>query len=771
MSRLAGLPGAALLFLLAAALRCLTAPSLFLGDRMLLFGHDAYYHLRRILFSAANFPASLGFDPYLAFPHGGQPIWTPVFDWCLAALARLTIGPEHPPSVERLASAIPPLLGALGVGLVYALLQRRLSRPAALAAALLLAVLPAHAWYSRVGFVDHHALVALAAVGLLAAALRFLERTRPGAVERRGARGASVWLGVALGGALLVWPGAILHVGVAEIGLLVPILRDPDAPRAARGLRLLALANAVAALVVAPLSLGSDWIRWGAFSPVVLSHFQPWLFASAAGGLLLTARAGRAAGSRMLRAAVLAGLGSAALLLTGLLAPSFLPSLGEAWAWMAREEAFQAQVSESAPLFGSPSQWSAEYAELLLSRFVYLAPLAAWALARRPQPVPRFLAWWATAFLLAAIVQSRFANTASIGVAILGGWSAVELHRRARRALPEHPAARPALVLASILALGLLLQPVLPAYSFDLWNGLRVLRGMAPVPRPTATAERQRLALALGEWLREHSPPAPGFLDPDAAPELGVLADWEIGHVLRYAARRPMVVDNFGDDIHPENFELARAYFGAESEAEALRILERLRVRYVVASEEGSGLPEALGRRTLLSSLVLLDGAAGRLPGRRGAMPALERHRLIFESGPARHSRAPRRPYYKLFELVAGARVVGRAEPRQTVRARLPLRSPARRPLRYAARTRADRSGCYALRLPYSTEPRPGVRSVGPYRLRSGGESAPLRVPERAVREGAILEGPALGGARSAAAAARCRGPRPAPGAPGLRPW
>ena len=90
------------------------------------------------------------------------------------------------------------------------------------------------------------------------------------------------------------------------------------------------------------------------------------------------------------------------------------------------------------------------------------------------------------------------------------------------------------------------------------------------------------LTVETARWLREHSPPTSSWLIPGPPPEYGVLAPWGYGHTLRYVAQRPMVQDNFGDDVGTEGFAAAEAYFSAESESAGVEILEQLRVRYVL---------------------------------------------------------------------------------------------------------------------------------------------------------------------------------------------
>ena len=80
----------AVLFAFAVGVRALPFPDLLRSGRLEFFGNDAYYHARRILFGARNFPGVLDFDPYLNPPQGGEPIWSPLFDFVLAGLVRAT---------------------------------------------------------------------------------------------------------------------------------------------------------------------------------------------------------------------------------------------------------------------------------------------------------------------------------------------------------------------------------------------------------------------------------------------------------------------------------------------------------------------------------------------------------------------------------------------------------------------------------------------------------------------------------------------------------
>jgi len=143
-SRFVRLAPPAAAFLLALLVRALPYPTVFAGAGVFPNGPDAYYHLRRIAYSVVRFPDFLGFDAYVSFPDGGRPIWTPLFDFSLAALARLALGPQTGPPLEAPLMWVPPLLGATCVLAVHALARHAWGERVAALAALLLALLHAH---------------------------------------------------------------------------------------------------------------------------------------------------------------------------------------------------------------------------------------------------------------------------------------------------------------------------------------------------------------------------------------------------------------------------------------------------------------------------------------------------------------------------------------------------------------------------------------------------------------------------------------------------
>jgi dolichyl-diphosphooligosaccharide--protein glycosyltransferase len=756
------------LFVAAVAIRALPWRTVFVGDAVLLFDHDAYYHLRRIVWSVVHFPRVLDLDSYLNFPDGGRAIWTPCFDWLVALLALPFAEPGRFGSVERVAVWVPPLLGGATVVALHGLARRHFDAATALLAGALLAVLSGHYWYSQLGFVDHHAAEALAATWLLSATMALLDRE----ARAESLAAAAAALGLALAVALLVWPGSILYVAIAEAALLAALLTRPGSTRALAFARAFTGVQVVALAAILPLAAAAGPTRFGPWSPLVLSRFQPFAF----GALALIGAACVAAWHRWpsLAAAPLrraAWLAAAALLVVAAFLPEVLRGAADAWTWLGRRESFQAQVAESQPLLLGASGLVLDVAVARLSGFALASPLAlvaaaAWAW-RRPVRAP-LLVWiaWTGALLAVTLLQRRFFNSSSVCLALLFAWSVRAVHGWLGHALAGRRSLRRAAGAALVVLVLACLAPVAASYRLPV-AALFDDPARGPVHVPPSLV-RRRAMLDLAIWMSRRTPATAGWLDPARRPGYGVLGPWEIGHILQYVGRRPTVVDNFGDDVSEAGFERARRYFASE-EAAASRLLDELGVRYVVAQREPPFLGPAPGERSMFASLFYFDGSESDAGGAAGAdarIPALERHRLVYESSLQLAAAPDAPPFYKVFEHVAGAAVEGRARPGAVVQARLELRTNRRRQLVYRQTTRADADGRYRLRLPYSNRGAPpSVRVAPAWELACGEDRAPLVVDEPQVRSGAALAGPPLcddGGASGAAAAG-------AGAAPGLR--
>jgi len=254
----------AVLLPLAFAARVFNSNDGFAGDaEVLIARNDASYHARRALYTFENFPRILWFDSYLAYPDGAAVPVPPLYDWSLAAVARAFASTQR--GFERVVAWSPPLLGALTLLPVF-FTGRRLGGPrVGLLAAGILALLPLHAEFARLGNADHHAIVALIAACWLALIVREAlgeERRRAAAIALRAAVMATM---------LLTWSGSLLLLALAEGSALAAWV----VLGRAHLLRNQAFAAATAAALVAPWVAVAPTPVGGPFSSTTLSWLHP----------------------------------------------------------------------------------------------------------------------------------------------------------------------------------------------------------------------------------------------------------------------------------------------------------------------------------------------------------------------------------------------------------------------------------------------------------------------------------------------------------------
>ena len=355
------------------------------------------------------------------------------------------------------------------------------------------------------------------------------------------------------------------------------------------------------------------------------------------------------------------------------------------------------------------------------------------------------------AFVVLTLQQWRFGNTLAVVYAVLIGAVLAEWIPRLRRRIvsrPLRPAVEILLVSAlfvwSAVALTVFYRPIVGMNVGALANEQR--RSLGPLH------PGRRIFDQAGRWLAQQTPRTSGYLDPALQPEYAVLTNWAIGHLLRYRSERPMVQDNFGPYAGRQSFELAWAYFAERDEAVAIRILERLGVHYVIGGPMGAGSTDGLEPDAMAFRLGQAFGSFAPIRGGK-SVPGLTRHRLVFHASSASPNSGPRRlsalrPFTSLgvWEIVAGARIEGHAEPGADISLRLNLvtRSNARHI--YRRKTVADDQGDYRFVVPYSTDLRfsPDVRVPRAYQLESPRSSEKLGVREEDVLAGAVIRGPDL---------------------------
>ena len=776
----------ALVLLLAAicgvafVLRTTNAVTVFVGDAVVFAENDPYYHMRRVFQILAAYPTVPAFDPWIDFPHGAPVVFAPLFDLGIATLAKLAgLGAADKLGVETLASFVPPLLGALTCLPLFWLARQTTSRAAALLAAALLALVPAHIWYSRLGFVDHHVAVTLVLVTMCALVLRALGVGRdPARTERWRRVVFAVLATLALAAGVLMWNGYLLLVALLDVFLVVLFVVSGAERRRAIGWLACGM-HLGAALLVLPGALDVVRGTGATLSTVTLSllHVAILVVTGAFAGV---AAAVSARGWPLRRIALLAAALASLVVVALALERSAVEGVLR---WLSASDPFMGAVQESVSiLFESDGRLDLLGPQIWMTRFFFVVPVLLAILAYR---VVRggfadtgrvFVLVWTTLFFLLTLLQRRFAETAAPAMAILVADALVEAARGLQRSLiargARPAAARGVAVGAAALVVviavwpyyrGFLATPdrLTALWRVPLWPGAAAAFSADDLAEQAGSSEvRLHRTLARFGALRRREAQALGARG--AAPS-GVMNPWPLGHTLLYVAGTPVTATPFGSYIGGSSFVDAVDFFLASDEQQALAILDRRGSHYVVVDNDlgtigasivgrGESPRDYYGRsetadgmvytfrppllRSMYFRLTRLGGAQLELTAEDGTteiVPALDHLRLVIDA-----TSDDEIGFAKVYQVVRGATVVVHADPGAQVVARYAYTSDAGRQRVYEQTAVADAHGDARLVLPYSSE-RPDLGQAAAWSIESAGRRGELRPAERDVLDGREL--------------------------------
>jgi len=272
----------------------------------------------------------------------------------------------------------------------------------------------------------------------------------------------------------------------------------------------------------------------------------------------------------------------------------------------------------------------------------------------------------------------------------------------------------------------------------------------------------------------------------------GVMSWWDYGHWIEVIGERMACANPFQfgvggrrGSIEDDMIPGSSPFFVAESEAEATEVLEAIHpdenkagARYIVTDiEMASGMakffamaawtldtegyyvnvPTAAGTYNFIASERYYDSMVSRL--HLFDTDGLEQYRMVFESKPgmsyenlnkelynALHNgkiEIKDTGYVKVFEYVKGAKLKGTADPNSNVNLNLKVITNQGRTFDYTQKTKADASGNYEFRVPYSTtgeiiegETVYLVKPTGPYTITQGDKTTTVVVNERDILNG-----------------------------------
>ncbi|QZP37510.1 oligosaccharyl transferase, archaeosortase A system-associated [Halobaculum magnesiiphilum] len=270
----------------------------FIRDGQVYFnGNDAWYHLRQVRYTVANWPSTMPFDPWSYYPFGtAQGQFGTLYDQ-LIATAALVVGLGSPSDalVAKTLLVAPAVFGALVAVPTYLIGKRLGGRLAGLFGAVILMLLPG-TFLRRglVGFADHNIaepfFQAFAVVALMIA-LTVAQRDRPiwelvQAREWDELKPTLYWsalAGFGMGLYIWTWPPGVFLLGVFAAYVAFQSVSDYTGDRSPDHVAFVAVVSMAVAALMAVVRF-----QEASFSPSQFSLIQPlFALATAAGAVFL----------------------------------------------------------------------------------------------------------------------------------------------------------------------------------------------------------------------------------------------------------------------------------------------------------------------------------------------------------------------------------------------------------------------------------------------------------------------------------------------------
>ena len=768
---------------------------------------DGVYYMRLVenLLLGNNFPNWIYFDAFTNFPNGTYIHFAPLFGWLLALIIWIiSFGKPTLEIINKIAPFYPVVLGSSLVFVVYFLAKALWkSKEMGLLSALLVSVSAPLLLRSYLGFTDHHpAEVLFSSLAVLFFIL---------ALKEGGKKGKKFWLfsclaGFCLGLYFLTWTGAILFLFLFFSFIIIYYFSEYFLRNRQNWILWLGLVMfLISFLMILPFLGKPDLFNTYMYN---IRHVSAFLLSFFALGIIFSTD------YIFIKKNINPKLFPVVFLFLGgiviLFAKTFFNSNFQKFiSWFSEinmgmtENAFARQlISEMSPITfnGMVKQFHAIFFTALIALtiiiFFYIKQ-------RKPQNL--FIVYW-TIFMmfLSGLIpfwgQNRFICYLSVNFSLLAGflfykglsfgWSGIRKSREVGGSNGKYVLIGSVVVIFNILYLFLYPLPFNLDYNFPaslpyIAQDIRLAKGGFP----------SNEIYDLMFWLRNNTPETgvdyyasykePGInketgkINPYNYPEnsYGVLANWEIGHMITYYGRRIPVANPFQQGIGKklDNGEVIpgqASFFIEKDEQKAAEYLDLLRVKYII-SDSDSSIADSVFLNNLLwvqgnydgylkkdgsldfdeyykSMVVRLHMFDGKeiffqqsIGGQNYnfAVEALSRYRLMYESDKI-SSELKVDPEgdinrYKVFEYVKGARIKGRALAGADVEVSAKINTNQGREFTYKNTVKADNKGIYEIIVPYSTGKQTSSDvEAQAYIIKTGGRIVEVKVFEQDILTG-----------------------------------
>ncbi|NJD51807.1 MAG: oligosaccharyl transferase, archaeosortase A system-associated [Candidatus Methanoperedens sp.] len=723
-----------LILLIGFKVRLFTFSQVFEPGRVVFLEADPYYHMWRVFSYIETFPGTFFFDPFLNFPYGAAVGWPPLSDQSIA-LVSLIAGSGNPGTylVEIIGAFTPVFTGIISIISVYYIAKEIFNERAGLYSSLLLAVMPAHAQISFVGFVDHHILEVLISV----IAYLFFMRSLKNDSYR-----FSILSGIMIGLSFLTWIGAPIFIGIILSYVIIQFIIDKKSNVDSNYL----LKTGIISFSIAffTILLFYLWIPWQKnLQAGVLSYFQlMYVFFGAIIVVFLGIISRFMKGQKWIfYPLILIVIFASFFFMMVISLPSFYENLLNSIGYLLRDASAIKQVIEAQPLFytydgiflgwrffSNPVwyQFSFSFYFAIIGFFLLI-----YYSRRGADKGTLFLIIWTLLVVSLALSQRRFTYMLAVNVAILSGFllDKVALYScNTGKFKTFH-------LKSDYIALFILTILVIPN-SVMAYN-------MAQSPPKISDDWYDSLV-----WLRDNTP------DPGRIPQYGVMAWWDYGNWILYISKRPVVANNFqigGDE--------AARFFTEDNEILANEIMDKRKARYVVMDMQmglnkfsqgdqvvikgtffgianlankdigmyfdKNNFPNNNYFQTMYSKMHVFDGAG--LKNYRMIYESKEMHYDIFDNV----SRD-----IKIFEYVMGARIIGNATSNESVMLSGTIITNQKRRFEYTQKNNTDENGYFEFIVPYSKESPYRTKLLEGFTLKYDNITRSINVSEKDILNG-----------------------------------
>jgi dolichyl-diphosphooligosaccharide--protein glycosyltransferase len=691
-----------LIILVGFRVRLFTFPQVFEQGRIIFLEADPYYHMWRVFSYIETFPGTFFFDPFLNYPYGIIVGWPPLYDETIALIS-LIAGFGNPGTylVETIGAFIPLILGIFSIISVYYIAKEIFNQRVGLYSSLILAVLPAHAQISFVGFIDHHIAEVLISVMAYLFFIRALKNQ---------SRFFSILSGIMIGLSFLTWIGAPIFIGIILSYIIIQFIMDKKAKTGSKYLMKTGLLSFSSAFFT--ISLFYLWTPWQKdLAAGTLSYFQPVYVYFCIMIVIFLWKISKIMKNQnwVFYPLIIVGVFASLYLLVIVVFPSFYENLLNGIGYLLTDAPEIKQIIEAQPLYYSNDGIFLGYNffsnpvwyQFALGFYFALMGLMLLIYYQRNgiDKGSLFLIIWTLIALILALYQRRFTYTLAVNVAILSGFlidKITDYINSSGKRMTFH-------FRSEYIALFILAILVIPNY-------IQAYNMAQSPPKPTDDWYDSLV------WLRENTP------DPGKPPQYGIMTWWDYGNWILYISKRPVVSNNFqvgGDE--------AARFFIEQNETLANKMMDIRKARYVIMdmqmglnklrqgdqlSIHGTffGIADTAGKnisiyfdqnnfpnrnyfQTMYSRMQVFDGRS--LSNYRMIYESREMHYDIFDNVSSD---------IKIFEYVIGAKIAGNATSNEIVKLSGMIITNQKRRFEYMQQTTADEMGYFEFIVPYSKQ-------------------------------------------------------------------